>query len=531
MDKLLDSFKLLSQMPMIRQLGLLIGFSISIAVGVGIMLWSQTPDYVVLFGNLEDQETAQITQALDRMLEPYRLEPGTGLVTIPTQRVHKVRLKLASEGLPSISSRGFNILYDEQSLGTSSFIEKARYHRALEEELAASIETLESVRAARVHLAIPKQTAFVRNRDRANASILVNLHPGRELNEDQLTGMVYLVASSVPGLEHGDVTLVDQKGRLLSKNSSSKDMLASTEQHRFTREIEAKYVGSIMEILSPILGAEGVRAQVVADLDFVSIERTSENYDPKSLSLRSEQTVSEKGGSPVPIVSATEDETSEPETSVANRTLKATRNYEVDHTISHIKEQPGNIKKISVALVVDYRRQLRADGSVERLQLSEQEILQIQNLVKEAVGFNEQRGDTINVVNAPFLETVIDQEILETPFWKQSWITSFGKQLIGLLGVVFIVFGVLRPLLNRLTSTAPAAAMRPALAVGDGSGAVVSSRGVEVGNEQITLSGQGHGEALQLSGYDQQLLGARALVREDPNKVAQVIKEWVQEDG
>lgn len=534
MDRLIESIKALSQLPILRQLGFLVGLALSIAIGVGIVSWSQSPDYRVLFGSLDNKNAGQVTQALDAMGERYRIEPGTGLITVPAGKVHQLRLKLASEGMPGSSNPGFDILYEEQTIGTSNFIEKARFHRALEEELATSIQSLDVVRAARVHLAIPKQSAFVRNRDKANASVLVNLHPGRSLNEDQLAGMIYLVAASVPNLAPEDVTLVDQRGRLLSKQTSSGDLLAGAAQNRFTREVEMKFVASIMNILSPILGADGVRAQVVADLDFVSIDRTSENYDPNSISLRSEQTVEEKGSSnapsetsPTPGDELDADSTSEPVKIVQlDRTVRATRNYEVDRTISHIKEQPGRIKKLSVALVVDYRKQLRADGSIERLQLTEVEIQQIVNLAKEAVGFNTDRGDSINLVNAPFLETTRPEEIIETPFWQQAWLQSIGKQLIGLLGIIFLVFGVLRPLLNRLTAEGSRIAKQaaPVLVGADGGG-------IEVGNDHITLSGQVAGDALQLPGYDQQLIGARNLVRQDPSKVAQVIKGWVQADG
>ncbi len=537
MDSIIDSLKSLSQLPFLRQVGLLIGLAISIASGVGIVLWSQTPDYTVLFGALDSQDAAQVTQTLDRLGESYQLNQINGLISVPSNKVHQVRLKLAGEGLPASSNRGFSMLYEEQELGTSSFIEKARYHRALEEELATSIETLDSVKAARVHLAIPKQSAFVRNRDKANASILVNLYPGRTLNDDQLAGMIYLVAASVPGLEHDDVTLVDGHGRLLSKKNSSKDLMASAEQHKLTQEVEARFVNSIMTILVPILGEEGVRAQVVADLDFISIERTSENYDPNTVALRSEQTTEERGSS-VAVTQQDDGEGDpdilEPQVTSAQpaKTVRATRNYEVDHTISHIKERQGKVKRLSVALVVDYRKQVRADGSVERLQLTEQEIQQIISLVKEAVGFSEARGDTINVVNAPFLESTQIEELIETSMWEEPWVQNIGKQVIGLLGIVLLVFGVLKPLLTRLTAAGAVVANRamPAMVGADGGVAM------EVGNEHITLSGQAAmggmgGDSLQLPAYDQQLIGARNMVREDPNKVAQVIKGWVQEDG
>ncbi len=532
MDKLFDTIREISRLPVTRQLGLLIGLTLSIVVGASIVMWAQTPDHAVLFGHLDNQDTARVTEALERLQQSYRIDPSTGLVTVPADKVREIRLKLAGEGIPGASSRGFSVLYDEQELGTSSFIEKARYQRALEEELAASIETIESVRAARVHLAIPKKTAFVRHRDKANASVLINLFPGRTLSEEQMAGIVYLVAASVPGLEHENVTLVDQRGRLLSKRTSSRDLMVSAEQHRFTNEVEAKYVASILDILTPILGSDGVRAQVVADLDFVSIEKTSEVYDPEGLALRSEQTVQEQGGATAAIGAPgiSDGDASEEANAVpASSTVRATRNYEVDRTISHIREKPGAIKRLSVALVVDYRKQLRADGSVERIQLSEQEIQQIVSLVKETVGFSESRGDTINVVNAPFLETVVAEEVEETPVWKQGWVQGLARQLVGFLGIAFLIFGVLRPLLNRLTAAGAGAggAASPVLVSVDGGGA----GGLEVGNEQITLSGQGAGGVMQLPSYDQQLAGARNLVREDPGKVAQVIKGWVEADG
>ncbi len=533
LDKILENLRLLSHLTLARQLGLFFGLSLTIALTAMLYVWASSPDYTILYADLDAKNAAEVSGALDRLGEQYEVDQLSGLIKVPMDRVHHLRLKLAGQGLPSGGQGGFDILYEKQELGTSSFIENARYNRALEEELASSISTLDSIKSARVHLAIPKQSAFVRRKEKANASVLINMIPGATLSESQMTGIVYMVASSVPSLEPEGVTLVDQRGRLLSNLATSQEMILSSEQHRFTREVEAKYVGSIMDILAPILGQEGVRAQVAADLNFVQVERTTQEYNPDKVAIRSEQTFNETGtasalGSPGLLdgqAAQAQPQAGEAGAPPQPRTVRATRNYEVDQTISHIREQAGSINKLSVAVVVDYRQQLRADGTVERLPLTEAELDQIRTLVRDAVGFNEERGDTLSVSNAPFIEAEAEfAEAVEPPIWEQPWVQTLGKQALGFLGVLIIFFAFLRPLLKMFVAEGKANAQMgpPRLAAAGG-----EYGGMDYGNDQLTLSG-GHE---QMPDYDRQLIGARNLVRDDPGRVAAIVKEWVAADG
>ncbi|XOV88293.1 MAG: flagellar basal-body MS-ring/collar protein FliF [Pseudomonadota bacterium] len=526
MEQLIEIFRKVSEQSLARQVGLLIGLSMSIALGVGIILWTRSVDYAVLYSDLEQKDASRVLEALERMNVPYELDSRTGLIAVPSSDKHEIRLRLAGEGLPAGGERGFKVLYEDQQLGTSSFLETARFNRALEEELARSITTIDSVRSARVHLAIPKSSSFIRASKKANASVLVNLHPGRLLDEDQMAGIVYLVASSVPEMEPEGVSVVDQRGRLLSGRSGSSELVAGAEQHRFAQSIEEKYVESITDILTPIVGLGKVRAKVVADLNFVSIEETSQNYNPNTVAIRSEQTVTEgrsavDAGGPVEILSEGQAENAAVSaTGESARTVRSTRNYEVDHTISHVKEAPGSIKRLSVAVVVDYRTVIQADGTTERSQLTEGEMASIRALVKEAVGFNEARGDSVSVSNVPFLEVATADPLPDTPVWEQPWVREYSKVGLGFIAMLVLILGVVRPLVRSMTrsETLPADVMYESY-VG------------ETG-DVITRDTYHPGEAAsRMSDFDRQLLQVRALVKDDPDRVAQVIRGWVTADA
>jgi flagellar M-ring protein FliF len=291
-QNLSNRFNNLSRLPATRQLGLLVGLAASIALGMNLVQWANTPDYVPLFGDLSPTATSEVLNSLDSGGIDYQFDTRSGMVSVAGDKLHQARLRLASEGLPGNNGNGFDVLYKEQEMGISSFIEKARYDRALEHELARTIASLDSVRAARVHLALPKQSAFVRKTSKPAASVLLSLYAGRELTDRQLSGVVFLVASSVPGLAAEHVSVVDNQGKLLSSQDSKDGFAYTKEQFRFTQQLEENYENRINEILTPILGVGAFRAQVAAEVDFTMIERTSESYAPES-SIRSEQLVEE----------------------------------------------------------------------------------------------------------------------------------------------------------------------------------------------------------------------------------------------
>mgnify|MGYP005846749145 CR=1 FL=1 len=538
---LLSRFNSLSSQPAARQLGLLLGLAASIALGIGLVQWSMAPDYVALFGEMTPSSTNQVVRSLEENGIRYKVDHRTGLVSVPAEKLHETRLKLASDGLPKSDGSGFDMLYREQKIGVSNFIEKARYDRALEQELARSITSLDSVRSARIHLALPKQSAFVRKRDKPAASVLLSLYPGRELTERQLAGVVHLVASSVPGLEAEQVSVVDNQGKLLSAQGRDDGFAQSSEQFRFTQQLEQSYVDRITEILSPILGAGAVRAQVVADVDFTRVEKTSESYAPETR-VRSEQLIEENsrgefaGGIPGTLANQPPEETrvtalpeeNEEQLSNGRFSKREVRNYEIDKTISHIREVPGTLQKLSVAVVVDYQDTVNGDGQVERAAIAETRLAEITALVKDAIGFNADRGDSVNVMNAMFVAPPELEQMSEPSLMEQEWIWRAAKFLLAGIAIFLIIFTVLRPLMQASAAPPPALA---APAQG-GAGASYPAQGdMALGEDQVTLGG---GSQLGLPGsssYQNQLQMARSMAEGEPQRVAHVVKNWVSADG
>ncbi|MEZ5542632.1 MAG: flagellar basal-body MS-ring/collar protein FliF [Pseudomonadota bacterium] len=524
-------------LPVLRQIGLMVGLAASVALGVAVVLWSRTPDYSMLYGRLSDVEAAQVAATLDSTGIPYRIEHGSGAITVPADKVHEARLKLASRGLPRGDGTGFELLNESQGFGTSQFMEQARYNRAIEGELARSISTLQSVESARVHLAIPKRSVFLRDRSKPQASVVLKLFAGARLDDERLAGIVNLVASSVEGLEADDVTVVDQNGRLLTANNGAHGIAASASQLAYTRKLEQEYIKRIEDILIPIVGDDGVRAQVVADVDFTTVESTTESYQPDDRAVRSEETFEESTTSstvagvpgaltnqPPPAGTLNDGSIAEEEPKPVNNTRRATRNYEIDRSISHTRKSPGMVKQLSVAVLVDYRTQADDKGKTVRVPLEEAEIARITDLVKEAVGFSEERNDSIQVSNIPFRAVAeVSEAFPETPIWQQPWIGGVVKQVLGALFVLFLLFGVLRPVLRSL-------ALHPEPAAGAGGQAALpqgAAGGAQaLGEDRVNLSGQ----QVPLS-PEQQFGMARSMIDNDSRRVAGVVKDWVATDG
>jgi len=517
-------------LPALRQLGLMIGLAVSVALGVTVAIWSQTPNYSMLYGDLSAKNLSQITKSLDSAGIDYKLEPSSRGILVPAEKIQEARIKLASTGLTIGSDVGYELLDKEQGLGSNSFLLKARYQRALEGELAQSIAQLNVVESARVHLAIPKQSAFARKGRKAAASVVLNLFPGRRIDDVQTAGIVNIVASSVPGLDTDQVTVVDDKGRMLSSKGSQSEMMLSGTQFDYTRKLEDHYVQRILDIISPIVGSDGVRAQVVADIDFTSLEETRESYLPEQKALRSEQlfqqSANQSGATGIPGALTNQPPAggglsnvkNAANTASGNNSSRTLRNYEIDRTISHTRQSPVTLKKISVAVVVDYRTTVSKKGKVKRKPLSEEEVLHVTALVKEAVGLNEKRGDTLNVVNTQFQLPENVEPLPEPPIWEQAWVLTLVKQLLGGLVVLFIALGILRPMLSNLAKQGEnAAAAMAALPAG--------------GQVEHLPAGQDHLTLSQGTANSQQMIdAASSMVKEDPKRAAQVLNSWVAED-
>ena len=542
---LLSRFNSLSSQPVTRQLGLLLGLAASIALGIGLVQWSMAPDYVALFGEMTPSSTNEVVRSLEENGTRYKVDHRTGLVSVPAEKLHEIRLKLASDGLPKSDGSGFDMLYKEQKIGVSGFIEKARYDRALEQELARSIASLDSVRSARIHLALPKQSAFVRKRDKPAASVLLSLYPGRELTERQLAGVVHLVASSVPGLEAEQVSVVDNQGKLLSAQGRDEGFAQTSEQFRFTQQLEQSYVDRITEILSPILGVGAVRAQVVADVDFTRVEKTSESYAPET-SVRSEQLIEENsrgefaGGVPGTLANQPPEETritavpeeTEDQLSNGRFSKRQVRNYEIDKTISHIREVPGALQKLSVAVVVDYQDTVNGDGNVERAAIAEARLAEITALVKDAIGFSAERGDSVNVMNAMFVVPPELEQLPEPSLMEQEWIWRAAKFLLAGIAIFLIIFIVLRPLMQASAAPPPGTALAATAQGGAGTAyATASQGGMALSEDHVTLGGQSQLGLPGASSYQNQLQMARSMAEGEPQRVAHVVKSWGSADG
>lgn len=557
----LAALQALAQLPMLRQLGVMVGIAASVALGVWVVKWAWSPGYTVLYASLSPKESSEVAAALQRVGVSHRLDAQGGTVLVPPEDLHRARISLAAEGLPQSGELGFETLSRPPDLGTSQFLEQARYQRALEVELGRSIATLTSVEKARVHLALPKQSAFVRERKRPSASVLVYLYPGRSLEEPQVTAVAHLVAASVAGMEASDVRVVDQKGRLLTTTEPSREALFTQQEFDHARRLEGYYIKRIEDILAPVLGPDGVRAQVVADVDFTRVEETRESYNPEQAALRSEQVAEEMrsgagpaGGVPGSLSNTPPGAGSAPEQTAPrppaqggagqdapavagggvlpagapSSSRRYTRNFEIDRTISHSTQPSATLRRLSVAVVLDDLRVPAEEGQPARRALSAEELDRFTGLVKEAIGFSTERGDSVNVVNVSFAAAGPDEAVDAPSPWQGSWLWALGRQALGVLAVLVLALGVLRPAMRRLTNLPPALAT-PALA-GPSPRYVGAPDGLT--EDRLSLSaGEGdRARGPERQRVQQQTDSIRAFGTQDPKRVAQVVRNWIAED-
>jgi flagellar M-ring protein FliF len=538
----------LARMSSQQKMGMMLAVSAIVALLAGGWMWSQVPDYKVLFSNVSDRDGGAIIASLQQMNVPHKFADGGGAILVPANQVHDVRLKLAAQGLPKGGLVGFELM-ENQKFGTSQFLEQVNFQRALEGELARSIQAVSAVDSARVHLAIGKQSVFMREQQKPSASVLVNLYPGRVLDQQQVNAIIHLVSSSVPNLPVSNVTVVDQQGNLLSKTDESDTGTGlNPNQLKYLLALEQSYTRRIEAIIAPIVGKENVRAQVTADVDFAHSEQMDEiykpNQDPGSSTVRSQQTsesvngTAQEGGVPgalsnqppmpatapittppgsplsqTPTTGDTQPVTPPVQTSTNTR-KDATINYEVDKRIQHVRRPVGGIKRLSVAVVVNHSKVTDQNGVVSSKPLSDAQKIQITDLVKEAMGFSNERGDTLNVVNSPF--TDMEQDVPpELPLWKQPEMIDLAQQigknlLIGAL-ILYLVLGVLRPMLKRANQPPP-----PLL-----------TDSAENNEDKTAQPAPALATAPRFSGYEQNLALARQLARDDPKLVAGIVKQWV----
>ncbi len=528
-------------------LGRLLALPLPLLLGVGaalvaalivVTMWASQPRYQVLFAGIEDRDGGAIVNALSQMNVPYRFSDNGSAILVPADRVHEARLSLAGQGLPRSGNIGFELL-DNTRFGASEFSEQLSYQRALEGELGNSIQSIHAVQRARVHLALPRESLFLRDRHPPSASVLVTLYPGRTLSDAQVAAITWLISSSVPKLQAEHVSVVDQLGRMLSSQNGQAE--PHRDQQALARDVEQRTQERILTLLAPLVGKTNVRAQASAELDFAQREQTAEIYRPNQNSgqeaVRSKQLRTVEQGQdnlasgvpgalsnqppgpveapitvqPPPANAPAADALAMPgAASDRAQSLQndATYNYEVDRTISHTKDTPGTIKRLSVAVVVNYI--LDAEGNPQALPPAELD--KLTRLVKDAMGYSEARGDSVSVINSPF---ATDDVSVAPPFWQdeanQALALELGRYLLYLLIALFLWFKLIKPVLRQLNQAAPQPAALPDTAA--------------------EMAAEAQRRASEMTRYEENLNVARTLAEKDPRAVAMVMRSWMEKNG
>lgn len=550
-----------------KQVGLMLGLAFSVAMGIAVVLWSQEPSYDLLFPSLADQDAAEILEVLNTLDVAYKVDEQTGAILVTKGNTRAIKLKLAAQGLPRSNSLGYELLDKESSFTSSKNVEKMRFQRALEGEIARTIMTIQAIKAAKVILALPKQSVFVRKQKKPSASVIINLYQGRSLEKDQIEAVIHLVASSVPLMEPSQVTVVDQTGRLLNARGVHTGLSLTTKQFEHKKTLEDHLMARIENILMPIVGVDGMRVQISADVDFTVTEKTQELFNPELSVLRSEQTSEDlnnynpiqgvpgalsnqppaAGIAPeivvveeIDVVDAEQQVITVPAQPVSS-SKTATRNFELDKTITHTRLAAGTIRRLSVAVVIDDQYLAAEDGIITRVPFSPEDIKRLTELVKRSVGYDATRGDEVTLSNTTFRAPAEIEALPGEAIWDQTWFISLMKLLAALIVILFLVFGVWRPIMNRLMNK-DQGKLKGLDTLLDQNGQPVTVRYDDEGNpviirdnEDPTFSLSSETEDLLLleapQNYEKRLEYVKKIVDEDPKFVAQVIKSWVTSDG
>ena len=565
--------ELLKRIRQIPYFPLVMAVAGAAAILLVILLWARSPDYKTLFSNLSDTDGSAIVTQLDQMKVPYRLAANGSTIMIPSKQVDEVRLSLAGQGLPKASGVGFELM-DKQAFGISQFAEHVNYQRALEGELARSIETVDAVEKARVHLAIPAPSVFVRDRRKPSASIVVNLRSGRSLDQSQVAAITHLVSSSVSEMPNDAISIVDQRGELLTKNSNADSI--DDAQFKYTQQVEREYQKRLESILGAMMGPENVRAVVTADVDFSRAEHTQELYDPNSdpkrTALRSQQTSESRqvgstavGGVPGAIsnqppgtaaspINAQDQQTTRIEPPNSTR-RDQTSNYEVNRTIRHVQEQRGVVKRLSVAVVVNYRpapakpadaapaaeekkdanapaTSQQQDGQAQQpaapvadatadgqpVALDAETLDRIKRVARETMGYSEERGDSLEIVNAP-LAPVVDEDA--TPWWEHPLLTGF----LNAYGR-YIVYAIIAWLLWRKLVRPQWLRYRDRL---EQQRRLQELTAQEEEEEQDDTEFEREVAQIKRQQHENRIRDVRERARQDPSLIAMILKGWMHE--
>jgi flagellar M-ring protein FliF len=543
----------LAALPPGRKAMLGLGLAGLVAIAMAMSMWSSQGNYKVLYANLSDKDGGAILAQLSQMNVPYQHAAGGTAILVPADKVHDVRLKLASAGLPKGGVVGFELM-DNAKFGQTQFQERLTFQRGLEGELTRSIGALAAVQAARVHLALPNQNGFFREQQKPSASVLLTLHPGRTLDRAQIAGIVHLVSSSVPELNPKAVSVLDATGALLS-GSPEADTGAGldAQQLQYRNQVETSYTRRVTELLEPVLGRDNLRAQVTAEIDFSQTESTSEAYAPNQgigpdgkpvlASVRSEQTsTSATGASQTPsgVPGATSNQPPTPATAPITGGAQplvaaaagtqggtgrrdATTNYEIDKTVRVTRNATGTVKRLNAAVVVNHKSVTDAKGKTTVTPLSAEELDKLTALVKESIGFSAERGDSVKLINAPFK---VDKplEDIAPPLWQQPQVQDMIRTLavpgaLTLLALI-VVFGAVRPAL-KAAQVVPVSRLD---AVVDDAQQLPALTGPQAGRA-------GGLPALEAPAIDNRLEMARALAKENPAAMANIVRSWVAKEA
>jgi flagellar M-ring protein FliF len=513
---------------------------------------ARTADYRVLFPNLSDKDGGQIVEKLTQLNVPYRFAEGGGTIMVPAGKVHELRMKLAAAGLPSggpggTAAGGYELL-DKNSFGQTQGQERMKMQRAIEGELTTSIQALESVKSARVHLALPAQNGFFREQQKPSASVVLTLHPGRTLDRNQLAGIVRVVSGSVPELTAKAVNVVDSTGALLSgtgEDDTSGGTGLDGQQLQYRRDVEASHLKRVMALLEPVVGRDNVRASVSADIDFSQVMQTAEAYRPnhggdvKSAAVReqrSEESSAGSSGTAGGVPGATSNQPPVAASAPINgnaQTLQGTQanagsggsgrreaatRYEVDKTVTVTKNSVGNVRRLSAAVVVNHRTSTDTKGKTSTLPLTDKELEQLTALVQQGIGFNAERGDVVKVVNAPFRADPSAAPD-DTPWWKQPWVLDLIKSAAAPLALALvalvITFKFIKPAVMAAITPPPAPAGSQLNEVVDGQ------------DNLLADSTAPKLPALAAPQNNEKLEAARALAKSNPAAVAGIVSNWV----
>ncbi|TBR43179.1 flagellar basal body M-ring protein FliF [Marinomonas agarivorans] len=534
-----------NKLTVIRQVALMVGLAASIAIGLSAILWSDGPEYKPVLSSITDYNADQIVEVLSINNIPFKLDEQTGALLVESEFYHQARLKLAGSGIVNDTIVGMEIMDQDQGLGSSQFAENTRYKRGLEGELSRTISSLQSIKSARVHLAIPKESVFVRDTRKPSASVFLEMYPGRRLDKSQVDAILNLVSSSISQMDPKDVTIVDQRGTLLSEKDTDSELSVAGKQFDYTRKVESVLLSRVNNILSPVIGEERFKAQVSADVDFTAVEQTDEQYNPDLLALRSEQTLNENrnsaanSGIPGSLTNQPPGAITAPEVADVNGAAiggggnnvgesrqETTRNFELDRSISYTRRQQGTIRRLSVAVVVDDLATVDPETSnVVRTPWSDDELRRLTLLVRDAVGYNPSRGDSVSVINSPFALPEPPPEIEELPFYRQEWFLDLIQPLFVGLFVLILLLVVVRPILKSLGEQNKIAFAE------DAEASIYADETDEISDDQVSLVST---EDIMVPGspekMERQLNAIRGLIAEEPERVAQVVKQWVMEN-